>query len=51
MAHYKPLARKLRLAAAYKSNAPVPIWVSIRTRLKVRRGMRRRHWRRNKLKV
>ncbi|OYT39756.1 MAG: 50S ribosomal protein L39e [Desulfurococcales archaeon ex4484_58] len=45
------VARKLRLAAAYKSNRPVPLWVTLKTRLRVRRGMRRRHWRRSKLKV
>ncbi len=51
MARNKPYARKLRLAAAYKSNKPVPIWVTIKTRLRVRRGFRLRHWRRTKLKV
>lgn len=51
MARNKHLARKLRLAAAYKENKPIPVWVSIKTRLKVRRGFRLRHWRRSKLKV
>ncbi len=51
MARNKPHARKLRLAAAYKENSPVPIWVTIKTRLRVRRGIRLRHWRRTKLKV
>lgn len=51
MARNIHVARKLRLAAAYKSNKPIPIWVTIKTRLKIRRGYRLRHWRRTKLKV
>ncbi len=51
MARNKPHARKLRLAAAYKSNKPIPIWVTMKTRLRARRGFRLRHWRRSKLKV
>lgn len=50
MARAKHVARKLRLAAANKSNKPIPIWVMIKTRLKVRRPFRLRHWRRVKLK-
>ncbi|WFO75840.1 50S ribosomal protein L39e [Desulfurococcaceae archaeon MEX13E-LK6-19] len=51
MARNKPLGKKLRLAAAYNSNKPIPIWVTVKTRLKVRRGFRLRHWRRTKLKA
>ncbi len=51
MARYIHVARKLRLASAQKSNKPIPIWVTIKTRFKVRRGYRLRHWRRTKLKV
>ncbi len=51
MARYKHVARKLRLAAAYKSNHPIPVWVTLKTRMKVRRGFRLRHWRRTKLKL
>ncbi len=51
MAHYKPLARKLRLAKAGKQNSPIPIWVTIKTRRKVRFNLKRRMWRRTKLKV
>jgi len=51
VARYIHLARKLRLAAALKSNEPIPIWVTIKTRFRVRRGFRLRHWRRTKLKV
>lgn len=50
MARAKHVARKLRLAAAHKSNRPIPIWVTLKTRLKVRRPFRLRHWRRVKLK-
>ncbi len=50
MARAKHVARKLRLAAAHKSNEPIPIWVTIKTRLRVRRLFRLRHWRRSKLK-
>lgn len=50
MARAKHVARKLRLAAALKSNSPVPVWVSAKTRLRVRRGFRLRNWRRSKLK-
>ncbi len=51
MARIEPLGKKLRLAAAYNSNKPVPIWVTLKTRMRVRRGFRLRHWRRNKLKA
>ncbi len=50
MTRAKHVARKLRLAAALKSNKPIPIWVAIKTRLRVRRPFRLRHWRRSKLK-
>jgi large subunit ribosomal protein L39e len=51
MARNKPLARKLRLGRAYKSNQPVPAWVIIKTMRRVRFNPRRRHWRISKLKV
>ncbi len=51
MARNKPLGKKLRLASAQHSNKPIPIWVTIKTRLRVRRGFRLRHWRRTKLKA
>ncbi|MCY0868849.1 MAG: 50S ribosomal protein L39e [Desulfurococcus sp.] len=50
MARFKHVARKLRLAAAFKSNSPIPVWVTIKTRLRARRGFRLRNWRRSKLK-
>ncbi|MEM4825242.1 MAG: 50S ribosomal protein L39e, partial [Desulfurococcaceae archaeon] len=46
MARFKHVARKLRLASAFNSNRPIPIWVTMKTRLKVRRGFRLRNWRR-----
>ena len=49
MAHFKPLARKLRLINREKSNQPIPLWVVAKTRFRVRWRPRRRHWRRNKL--
>jgi len=51
MARNKPLARKLRLARALKSNRAVPAWVVIRTMRRIRFNPIRRHWRRQKLKV
>jgi large subunit ribosomal protein L39e len=50
MARFKHLARKLRLAAAEKTNKPIPIWVGVKTRMRVRRGFRLRNWRRSKIK-
>ena len=51
MARNKPLGKKLRLAAAFKENSAVPIWVIARTLGKFRTHVRRRHWRRTKLKA
>ncbi|MEM1644675.1 MAG: 50S ribosomal protein L39e [Ignisphaera sp.] len=50
MARNKPLAKKIRLINREKTNQPIPTWVTVRTRLKVRRSYRLRNWRRNKLK-
>jgi len=51
VARNKPLARKLRLARALKSNRALPAWVTIRTMRRVRFSPVRRHWRSVKLKV
>ncbi len=51
MAHNKPLGKKLRLAAAANSNRAIPVWVTVKTRFRVRRGFKLRHWRRTKLKA
>jgi len=51
MGSIKTLALKRKLAAALRSNKPVPAWVIARTSGKVRFSPARRHWRRNKLKL
>ncbi|MGC9152916.1 MAG: 50S ribosomal protein L39e [Vulcanisaeta sp.] len=51
MARNKPLARKLRLVAANKSNRAPPIWVTAKTNRKVLTNPARRLWRRVKLKL
>jgi|Deesub1362B_J571_1020462.scaffolds.fasta_scaffold00004_230 large subunit ribosomal protein L39e len=51
MARYKILSVKRRLARAYRSNKPVPIWVVAKTMGRVRTSPARRHWRRTKLKI
>jgi len=51
MAHFKHLARKLRLGKATKSNSPIPVWVVAKTRRKLRFNIKRRNWRRQKLKI
>ena len=51
MAHYKLLSFKKRLAAAWRSNKPVPTWVIAKTNGRVRINPGRRHWRRTKLKL
>ena len=50
MARYKPAAKKRRLARARKETQSVPAWVIAKTAGRVRMNLRRRHWRRNKLK-
>ncbi|AEE94170.1 MULTISPECIES: 50S ribosomal protein L39e [Acidianus] len=51
MSTTKPLAKKLRLAKALKSNSAIPAWVILKTNGKVRINPLRRNWRRNSLKV
>jgi large subunit ribosomal protein L39e len=51
LSRHKPLARKLRLARAFKSNQPVPAWVIVKTLRKFTFNPKRRHWRSTKLKV
>lgn len=50
MAHNKPFAKKIRLAAAYRENQQVPLWVIARTRGRVRRKLRR-NWRRSRMQL
>jgi large subunit ribosomal protein L39e len=49
MSKNKPLAKKLRLAKAYKQNRRVPLWVMLKTSRKVRTHPKMRHWRRSKV--
>ncbi|AMD31385.1 MAG: 50S ribosomal protein L39e [Acidilobus sp.] len=51
MSRHKPLARKLRLAKAFKSNQAVPAWVVVKTLRKFTFNPKRRQWRVSKLKV
>lgn len=50
MASKKPLAKKLRLLRADKSNRRVPAWIMIRTNRRFVSHPKRRSWRRNRLK-
>ncbi len=50
MARNKHVARKLRLASAFKRNSSIPVWVVIKTLRKVPYRPRLRNWRRSKLK-
>ncbi|MEL9991548.1 MAG: 50S ribosomal protein L39e [Thermoproteus sp.] len=51
MARNKALGKKVRLAAALKSNRDPPVWVRLKTKNRVLRSPARRHWRRAKLKA
>lgn len=51
MSRHKPLAKKLRLLRAGKSNRRVPAWIVQRTAKRFTRHPKQRTWRRNKLKV
>lgn len=46
----KMLSKKKRLAAAQRRSWPVPTWVIIKTKRKVRFHARRRSWRRSRIK-
>lgn len=51
MTRNKPLGKKIRLAAAGRSNRAPPIWVTAKTNRRVLTNPARRHWRRVKLKA
>jgi len=51
MARNKPLAKKLRLARALKSNRPIPLFARVKTNRRLLFNKKRRHWRRNRLKL
>lgn len=50
MARNKPLARKIRLLKAGRSNSRVPHWVMMKTNRNVTRQPIRRTWNRGKAK-
>ncbi len=50
MASKKPLAKKLRLQRATKSNRRVPAWIMQRTSRRFTQHPKRRGWRRSRLK-
>ena len=50
MARNKSLGKKLRLNKRGMQNRPMPVWVVLRTKRKVRRNVKRFLWRRSKLK-
>lgn len=50
MARNKPLAKKLRLMRALKSNRRVPAWVMQRTNRSFLRHPKQRMWRRTSIK-
>jgi large subunit ribosomal protein L39e len=45
------IGKKIRLAKANNQNRRVPAWIIVKTNRKVSTHPKRRHWRRNKLKV
>ncbi len=51
MARYKPLAKKLRLGRALKSNRMPPLFIRIKTNFRVMRSPSQRNWRRTRLKL
>jgi large subunit ribosomal protein L39e len=51
MASKKPLAKKLRLLRAEKSNRRVPAWIMIRTSQRFTQHPKRRSWRRSRIKM
>ncbi|UCH37043.1 MAG: 50S ribosomal protein L39e [Candidatus Bathyarchaeota archaeon] len=51
MAKHKPASRKMHLVKANKRSRSVPTWVIVKTRGRVRVNVKRRHWRRQKLKI
>jgi large subunit ribosomal protein L39e len=50
LARYKPTAKKRRLIKAGRRSKPIPAWIIAKTRGRVRLNLRRRHWRRTKIK-
>jgi len=50
VAHYKHVAKKIRLGKKTKQNRALPAWVILKTRRRVTRNPMRRYWRRQKIK-
>ncbi|MGQ9781715.1 MAG: 50S ribosomal protein L39e [Nitrososphaeria archaeon] len=51
MGSIKNKGLKKRLIIESKTSERVPTWVMLKTKMKVRTNPKRRHWRRNKLKL
>ncbi|MFW9921759.1 MAG: 50S ribosomal protein L39e [Candidatus Thorarchaeota archaeon] len=51
MARSIPLGKKIRTARAAKRTQGVPTWVVMKTGGKVKQHPKKRHWKRNTLKV
>jgi large subunit ribosomal protein L39e len=51
LARVKHTAKKRRLAKAGKQNSSVPMWIVAKTMGRFRSNPKRRHWRRQKLKI
>jgi large subunit ribosomal protein L39e len=51
MAAHKSTPRKNRLMKKLKQNSPVPAWIIVRTKRKVRTNPKRRQWRRTDVRV
>ncbi|MEM2848801.1 MAG: 50S ribosomal protein L39e [Candidatus Bathyarchaeia archaeon] len=51
MTTHKPAGKKRRLGRALKQNRPVPPWVYLKTKGRVRSSPKRRNWRGVKLKL
>jgi len=47
----KPSGLKKRLVKKARQNSPVPTWVVVKTKRRVRTNPKRRMWRRRKLKA
>jgi len=51
MGTIKPAVRKKKLAKAMRRTSSVPLWVVLKTGRRVRTSVKKRHWKRTKLKV
>eukprot|EP01007_Sphenomonas_quadrangularis_P001861 NODE_2975_length_513_cov_454.521552_g2532_i3.p1 GENE.NODE_2975_length_513_cov_454.521552_g2532_i3~~NODE_2975_length_513_cov_454.521552_g2532_i3.p1 ORF type:complete len:60 (+),score=11.16 NODE_2975_length_513_cov_454.521552_g2532_i3:33-212(+) len=50
MGAIKDFRVKIKHAKKQKQNRPIPYWIRFRTNNTIRYSMKRRHWRRTKLK-